>query len=236
MTLHRRFFRKALAAVSVLALGVFNAQAAPTLIVEGGVLQGADNVMVDGVAYDVRFVDGSCFALYEGCNSAGDFVFDTKKEAAAATAALLRDVLVDGAAGNFDSDPSLVAGCDASRCNIFSAYGINRSRALLSTASNTERRDRVSSSRVSASRDTTANARGTYAVWSLRTETSDEPETVVVRFVAPQLEVLAPPDLNASSPNAPGQIPEPGVLALLGLAVPLLGWARRRGRAAAAAA
>jgi hypothetical protein len=236
MTLHRRLLRAAFTGCAALALGVFNAQAAPTLLVEGGVLMGADNVMVDGVSYNVRFMDGSCASLHQGCNAAGDFVFDTKKEAAAATAVLLRDVLVDGVDGNFDSDPSSVAGCDAARCNIFSAYGNNRSRAMLSTAANTTRRDRVSSSRMAASRDTTANARGTYAVWSLSTVASDEPETTVVRFVAPQLEVLVTPTSDVSDPNAPGRIPEPGVLALLGLAVPLLGWTRRRGRAATAAA
>jgi PEP-CTERM motif len=236
MSFHRRLLRATFAAGVALALGVFNAQAAPTLIVEGGVLLGADDVVVGGVSYDVRFIDGSCASLYDGCNSMSDFAFDTKRDARAATAVLLRDVLVDGPLGRFDSDPSLVEGCDARRCSIFTPYRIDRSRASLSTGLNASGRDRTTTGRIAVSRDTTTNARGTFAVWSLSTDAGPSPEPSTQRFVAPQLEVLPPPVLNAINPAAPGQVPEPGVLALLGLAVPLLGWVRRRGRACAAAA
>jgi hypothetical protein len=74
-------------------------------------LLGADNVEVNGSFYNVRFLDGTCVALFYGCNDATDFVFNTEQTATAAAVALLSQVFVDGDEGTFDTDPGLTWGC-----------------------------------------------------------------------------------------------------------------------------
>ncbi len=61
---------------AVLVLMASGAQAA-TLNVIGGQLHGAFDVNVGGSLYDVEFVDGTCIALYGGCDEASDFTFQT---------------------------------------------------------------------------------------------------------------------------------------------------------------
>ena len=49
---------------------------AATLIVNGnGILTGATGVNLNGTLYDVEFVDGTCEALFNGCDSFEDFTF-----------------------------------------------------------------------------------------------------------------------------------------------------------------
>ena len=93
-----------------------NAHALPTLLVDSGTgkLTGADGVDVGGTLYDVRFVDGTCIALFSGCDSVADFPFATSAAAALAVNALLGQVFVDGPAGQFDSTPGQIAGCSFS--------------------------------------------------------------------------------------------------------------------------
>jgi hypothetical protein len=77
-------------------------------------------VKVGGAFYTVEFVDGSCAALFTGCDdAAADFTFLTKKAALRAAQALLDQVFVDGPVGHFDSQPSLTAGCQTpSGCSV----------------------------------------------------------------------------------------------------------------------
>lgn len=101
-----------LVAVCTFAAAV-QVRATPTLLVNGGgVLIGANNVSVQGMLYNVRFKDGSCDALFNGCD-ASTFTFKTGNDAAAAARALLEQVFVDGPAGNFDSIPSKTFGCQS---------------------------------------------------------------------------------------------------------------------------
>ncbi len=99
----------AVAIMAVLCAG--GAFAAPVLQVVSGKLTGANGVVVGANLYDVEFVDGSCAALYSGCDSNLDFTFQTSSAADDASQALLDQVFVDGVQGNFDSSPELTAGC-----------------------------------------------------------------------------------------------------------------------------
>src|SRR5690606_7201977 len=50
-------------------------------------LLGATGVAVDGALYDVLFVDGSCIALFDGCDAPTDFAFTAQAAAEAAAQA-----------------------------------------------------------------------------------------------------------------------------------------------------
>ena len=76
-----------------------------------GVLNGAFNVNVGGTLYDVAFVEGTCVAVYDGCDDPSDFPFQTEADATLAANALLDQVLLDSGAGDFDSLPAQVFGC-----------------------------------------------------------------------------------------------------------------------------
>ena len=96
---------------AVLVLMASGAQAA-TLNVIGGQLMGASDVLVDGSLYDVQFLDGTCIDLYNGCDEASDFTFQTFAASLLASQALLDQVFLDGVSGLFDSVPNLTAGCN----------------------------------------------------------------------------------------------------------------------------
>jgi hypothetical protein len=84
----RKFF---LAIVLVLIAG--GAQAA-TLNVVGGQLHGAFGVDVGGTLYNVEFLDGTCIALFNGCDAVSDFTFQSSALAASASQALLDQVFL----------------------------------------------------------------------------------------------------------------------------------------------
>lgn len=98
-----------------------SAQAA-VLQVSAGELTGALGVNVNGTFYDVEFVEGTCAALFSGCDSPDDFTFTTAPAAELASQALLDQVVLDGPAGNFDSIPALTLGCEASTCSVRTPY------------------------------------------------------------------------------------------------------------------
>ena len=84
-------------------------------------LTGADNVLVDGNLYDVRFSDMTGRQLFEQPGGGFDFgsVNDTNK--ALFTAALLDQVLL----GDYDTMPELTFGCentDNDTCRVFTAF------------------------------------------------------------------------------------------------------------------
>jgi hypothetical protein len=107
MRIHHR-----LGAAAVVAVGLVSAEArAATLDVVLGTLVGASNVNVDGSLYNVEFVDGTCIALFGGCDEPADFTFTTAPSALAAAQALLDQVFIDGVAGLFDSWPDQTRGC-----------------------------------------------------------------------------------------------------------------------------
>ena len=57
--------------------------ATPTVV--GGLLVGATNINVGGTLFDVDFVDGTCVALFTGCdNAVADFDFTNSATATTA--------------------------------------------------------------------------------------------------------------------------------------------------------
>ena len=106
------------------------ASAAPAgavvLDVVGGELQGASTVSVDGVLFDVEFLDGTCIDLMDGCDEASDFAFQNVDDAEQASLALLAQVFVDSPAGLFDSRPDVTRGCaNPESCQVFTIFGRN---------------------------------------------------------------------------------------------------------------
>ncbi len=110
------FFKK-LVGMAVVAVGLSSAPSfAATLNVDGsGQLLGASGVNVGGTLYDVLFKDGTCIAVFDGCDEVSDFAFTTSSAAYAASQALLDQVFVDVSAGSFDSAPALTIGIDDPR-------------------------------------------------------------------------------------------------------------------------
>jgi hypothetical protein len=59
---------------------------------DGGPLTGAHGVSVGEVLYDVTFQDGTCVALFSGCDESSDFAFKTAGAAGLASKALMNQV------------------------------------------------------------------------------------------------------------------------------------------------
>jgi hypothetical protein len=109
--------------VLVLLMGPVGARAA-NLIVEGGQLIGAENVLVGGVSYDVSFQVAECLEIFNTCDE-NEFIFTTRESATWAGYALMNQVLIDDPLGDFDTQPELTVGCDGrTSCRIFTPYSI----------------------------------------------------------------------------------------------------------------
>jgi hypothetical protein len=121
-----------------LALAAVAGSARADLVLQidaNGILTGATGVLVDGTPYDVIFEDGSCDSLFPGCNP-GRFTFHSATEAIAASSALLSQVFLDTAQGDFDSKSYLTAGCGhPAGCVTLTPYAYDQV-ALVSIAEN----------------------------------------------------------------------------------------------------
>lgn len=91
-----------------------------------GILTGASGVLVSGSVYDVTFDDGTCEALFSGCDSVDDFEFTSEAAATAAANALLDQVFV----GDFDTNAAKTRGCpqggdlgDVNLCTAMTPFG-----------------------------------------------------------------------------------------------------------------
>ena len=86
-----------------------------------GILFGAENVIIDGTNYDVRFLNTTCIVAYPDCSRQADFTFRTLAQARMASEALGSQVFL----GRFDSNVRLTQGCTdffAIRCLALTPY------------------------------------------------------------------------------------------------------------------
>ena len=98
---------------------------AATLNVVGGQLVGASNVIVDGSLYDVDLVEGTCIALFDGCDSVADFTFTDIASVNLASQALVDQVFLDTVEGNFDTVMTSTFGCtSAAICSAQTPYEV----------------------------------------------------------------------------------------------------------------
>lgn len=125
-----------IAIVASVVLGAGGASAA-TLNVVGGELLGASGVIVDGNSYDVQFLDGTCIALYSGCDEVSDFTFQSSAAADLASQALLDQVFIDGVGIFFDAIPELTNGCTLfSLCDAITPFSVDAGNVFAVFAEN----------------------------------------------------------------------------------------------------
>lgn len=123
MTTNKNLFLPVLAVVA-LGLASTTVVRAASLIVDGsGQLIGARDINVDGTLYEFTFRDGAYLDIF------GDIAGLDTTSAAEATQlgqALLDQVLVDSALGTFDSDPELTFGCEnLNSCSILIPFAVD---------------------------------------------------------------------------------------------------------------
>lgn len=128
------FNRFILLSLALLGLSVTSVNAAIVHIDGSGKLSAASGIDVGGLLYDVEFVDGTCVALFDGCDSNSDSLFTTSVDAASASQALSDQVFLDTFGNLFDTDPALTSGCEKiDLCVVITPYeviGINNPYVL----------------------------------------------------------------------------------------------------------
>ena len=158
--------------VSVVSIALMAGSAgAATLNIVGGQLMGASDVIVDGSSYNVEFLDGTCIALYNGCDSASDFTFQSVAAALLASQALLDQVFVDGPYA-FDTNPETVFGCESvDFCDTTTGYALSGGSGvfLIAVARNSApsyASDIAYPADLERATDTGSFEAGNFAVWA----------------------------------------------------------------------
>lgn len=97
------------------------AQALSLQVNGSGILTGATDVNVGGNLYNVQFLDGTCAALFNGCDQVTDFTFQSQAAAIQAGQALVGQVYP----GAFDDSPELIQGCSSTFfCSAVTPYAL----------------------------------------------------------------------------------------------------------------
>lgn len=154
-------------AAAFLLLITATAGLSATLNIQDGKLMGASGVNVGGSVFDVSFMDGSCVDHHNGCDDPLDFTFSNLAQASAAAQALLDQVFLSTAQGDFDNQPLLTYGCGAaSVCRTLTAYARTGGTALTAASVNLTDVDAIADRSVTAGHGLGA-ARGlNWAVWT----------------------------------------------------------------------
>jgi hypothetical protein len=161
----------ALLVISLAAWLPTTAASAATLDISGGQLLGASDVLVDGDLYDVSFVDGTCIALFNGCDEASDFTFTDSPSAFLAAQALQDQVFVDSVSGDFDGKPHLTAGCTYStRCSVYTPHTTGAPSTIVVEARNYSAfydfNEIYAPVNILRTHDTTLDSANVYARWT----------------------------------------------------------------------
>ncbi len=145
------------------------------LTIDNGILMGATGVDVNGVLYDVSFIDGTCIELFDGCNENADFPFINPANLndgvllQTAMEALLDQVFIDSPLGNFNTNPALTNGCER-ECFIGTPLWVSIAGGLgigsVFNAPNPNVDDVTFGGGPLNTFDTSLSVRSTYAVWS----------------------------------------------------------------------
>ena len=164
--MRKNVFRQALAAV--VGMLIASGSSAATLIVNGsGQLTGATGVDVNGTLYDVGFVDGTCSAVFSGCDDIGDFQFTSSANASAAAVALLAQVFIDGAGGLFDSQAFATSGCQTLNvCAALIPYSLNNVYAAINFSAGSGSDVTFTNGTLAAGHDTSADGAQVWARFS----------------------------------------------------------------------
>jgi hypothetical protein len=166
----------------------FQSHSAVLQLDAAGEVIGATDVELLGGLWDVVFINGHCPDLFDGCETAEDFDFQTAEDAAAASRAIMEQVLLDGPQGQFDSQPHLTRGCsDLFLCGVITLFGFDE---LGWYAGGVARNDFMESgdswdlvNYFHPDLDSTVVPYGTVAMWT-RTASVPAPATVLLFLLA----------------------------------------------------